>query len=248
MRGLAWVEASGNRFALHDALVQGALEGPAERARELAQHPRRPDGLVLLDRDRAGVLRMTIWNRDGSRPETCGNALRCVARWAVERGHARSGRPFTVRTDAGARRAEVGRDGRVRVSMGIGRRVAEHHFRLGGRRLTGIECDLGNPHLVLQAAAWEEGDVERLGPRLEREPRFARGINVEFVTVGREGLSARIWERGVGETEACGSGACAIALALAPTFPAQVHLRGGTLLVEREGRELWLTTPSGEGG
>jgi diaminopimelate epimerase len=240
---LVWIEGAGNRFALHDTLVHGSLVSPAAVARELADDARRPDGLLVLDRDPGGAVRMTIYNRDGSRPEACGNGLRCVARAAVDAGHSPRGEVFPIATDAGTRQGLVDARGATRVSMGVGRRLATHVLEVDGERLEGIECDLGNPHLVLARPALLDEEIARLGPRLERDPRFPRGTNVEFVTGGGTRFAARVWERGVGETAACGTGACAIALALATELPAEVVLPGGTLTVDRDGDELWLAGP-----
>ena len=240
MSSLVWIEGTGNRFALHDALIHGPLPAPASVARELAEDARRPDGLLVLDGDGSGSVRMTVYNRDGSRPEACGNGLRCVARAAVDGGHAPEGELFTIATDGGVRRARVDRDGSVSVSMGVGRRVRVHSIEADGERFEGVECDLGNPHLVLHRPDLIDGEVVRLGPALERDPRFPRGINVEFVTGSGARFQARVWERGVGETAACGTGACAIALALATSLPAEVSLPGGVLIVDRQEGELWL--------
>ena len=235
---LTWVAGTGNRFALHDALRAGALEDPAALARDLADDPRRPDGLLVVDRDGDDRLRMTIYNRDGSRPEACGNGLRCVAWYGVRAGHEATGVEFSINTDAGVRRALVG--GEPRVSMGAGRKLGEHGLELGGEVLTGYECDLGNPHLVLVRDALRDEEVTRWGPDLQSDPRFPAGINVEFVVVHADRFEARVWERGVGETAACGTGACAIALALTESLPATVDLPGGRLTIDRADGELWL--------
>lgn len=234
---LTWVAGTGNRFALHDALKSGVLEDPASLARELSADVRRPDGLLAVDRDEAGRLRMTIYNRDGSRPQACGNGLRCVAWYGVRAGHAQAGVEFPIATDAGVRRALVA--GEPRVSMGAGQRVAEHALDLGGALVTGHECDLGNPHLVIVRDALRDEDVLTWGPALQE--RFPAGINVEFVVVHPDRFEARVWERGVGETAACGTGACAIALALANTLPAAVDLPGGRLTIDMADGELWLS-------
>lgn len=236
---LVWIEGAGNRFALR----VGAPEDPAAAVRALAGDPRRPDGLLVLEVQPGGAPRMTIYNRDGTRPEACGNGLRCVARHAVDRGLAPGGEEFTIETDAGPRRALVDRTGRTHVSMGPGRRVADHVLELSGERVAAVECDLGNPHLVLPRPALLDEEVERWGPLLERDPRFPAGTNVEFAAGEGRHFRARVWERGVGETAACGTGACAVALALATELPAEVELPGGTLVVDRRGGELWLEGP-----
>lgn len=237
------MEGAGNRFALHDSLAHGALEDPAERIQELAGDPRQPDGLLVLEGDEGARVRMTVYNRDGSRPEACGNGLRCLALAAVDAGHAREGETFSVATDGGVRRARVDPEAGVRVSMGAGRVVGTHAFSLHGQRVEGIECDLGNPHIVLVRPALTDAEVAGFGPEIERDNRFPRGINVEFAVGSGNQFRARVWERGVGETAACGTGACAIALALASSLPVEVDLPGGVLTVDREDGELWLAGP-----
>ena len=239
----AWIEGAGNRFALLDALSGGPPADPPGLARALGSDPRRADGLLVLDRDASGRLAMTVWNRDGSRPEACGNGLRCLARYAAEAGHAPIGRPFEIATDAGVRRAVVSAGGGTRVSMGRPRRLGEHAVELGGERVRGIAVDLGNPHLVLPRRTLCDAEVAIHGARLERDPRFPGGTNVEFVVAGGSRLVARVWERGVGETAACGTGACAAAAVLAASLPAMVELPGGVLEVSEEDGELWLAGP-----
>jgi len=243
LRELVWMEGAGNRFALHDSLTQGALERPAERIQELAGGPRQPDGLLVLEADEDAGVRMTVYNRDGSRPEACGNGLRCLALAAVDAGHVRPGETFSVATDGGVRRAHVDSELSVRVSMGAGRVVGTHTFSLHGQQVQGIECEVGNPHVVLVRPSLTDAEVTGFGPEIERDERFPRGTNVEFVVGSGSRLRARVWERGVGETAACGTGACAIAIALAPPLPVEVCLPGGTLIVDREDGELWLTGP-----
>lgn len=243
MSELVWIEGAGNRFALFDALRYGELLHPAPLARELALDERRPDGLLLLDRDGEGRLRMTIFNRDGSRPAACGNGLRCIASYAVDAGHAARGEEFELATDAGLRQGLVTRDDSARVSMGRARVIGEHDLELDGVTLRGIEVDMGNPHLVLERERLSDEEVGDWGPRLERDPRFAQGTNVEFVVREPGGLRVRVWERGVGETAACGTGACAVAAALAPSLPVTVRLPGGALEISEQAGELWLEGP-----
>ncbi len=240
MTELVWIEGAGNRFALIDAVGTPAPEDPSALARELASDV---DGLLVLDRGSEPALRMVIYNADGTRPKASGNGLRCLAHYAADAGHAPRGRTFTIETDAGLRQAYVEPGGSTRVSMGRGRRVGVHAIEYSGERLEGIECDLGNPHLVLRREALTDDEVEGLGPRLQRDPRFPGGINVEFAAGEGCRFQARVWERGVGETAACGTGACAIAIALAERLPVEVQLPGGTLVVDRSEGELWLAGP-----
>ena len=248
------VEGAGNRFLLFDHVRGARVDDRARHAREACERAR-VDGLLFVERDEEGTLRMVIHNADGSRPEACGNGLRCVAAWARRAGLVPEGR-FAVLTDAGRRSAEVV-SGAVRVSMG--RAEVGAPLELAGPRgepLLGTPVQVGNPHLVLAREALLDRDVRELGPFLGQHARFPAGTNVEFVVQrGDDHFDARVWERGVGETAACGSGACAIA-AWAVARGARrgaIHVRlpGGVLTVTCEGAdgpwasggELWLAGP-----
>jgi diaminopimelate epimerase len=197
----------------------------------------------------AGDLRMVIWNADGSRAEACGNGLRCVALFARERGLV-AGDRVLVETDCGTRAVELLR------GTGPGRPVVAARACLGRARVLAVNerleldgepaplevalVDVGNPHCVLFVARPELARLERLGPALATHARFPAGTNVELACVdGRPGpITARVWERGVGETQACGTGAAAIALAAEATgraaLPAEIALPGGLLTIDRD--------------
>ncbi|HVS10933.1 MAG TPA: diaminopimelate epimerase, partial [Planctomycetota bacterium] len=216
------LSAAGNTFAVVDAVHGEAPRDPERTARELceagASHMPglRLDGLLLV-RPPAGEgdCRMEIYNADGSRPKACGNGLRCVARFARERGLGRSDL-VRVETDAGLRRVQLAREHdrivAARATMGVPRLdglEVELETPLGSVSATLI--DMGNPHCVIFVPDVREAPVGELGPILERHPRFPQRTNVEFVTprahtAGRRGrIAARVWERGVGETTACGT-------------------------------------------
>lgn len=177
---------------------------------------------ALCDRHRGvgadGVIRVTpgptmeLRNADGTVAETSGNGLRCLAQALVLAG-VEAGPELSIITAAGPRLARVGPtgpDGEARVSVGMGRAVlgADHPVEDPSRR--GRLVDLGNPHLVIMVLDPAAVDLETEGPA--EESRHAGGINVEFATVAGAGvLRVRTWERGAGETLACGSGSCAAA-------------------------------------
>lgn len=239
--GLIDIEASGNRFTVVDGFAAGTPANPARLAVELGARGPRHDGLLLLLPPRAdGDCRMVVFNADGTRPEACGNGLLCVARLAVERGHAR-GPVVRVETDAGPRRVEISRTEKgvvARAALGAPR-IAELETRLPGAPHPVSLVDLGNPHCVLLVTDVESAPLARVGPWLERHPRFPDGTNVELVEAAASALRVRTWERGVGETAACGTGACAAAV-VAVTLgrarsPVEVRMRGGTLRVHWEG-------------
>lgn len=184
----------------------------------------------------------------------CGNGIRCLARLARERGYAR-GRTVRVETGAGVLSVELLlRGGRIvgaRVGMGEPRlerreipmrgrpgRVVEEPIRVLGRTLRVTAVSMGNPHAVIFVRDPDRFPVSAVGPAIERHPAFPRRTNVEFVSrIGAGRLRQRTWERGAGETMACGTGACAAAVAAilaGRTRPGRVRVRlnGGALGVE----------------
>jgi diaminopimelate epimerase len=222
------------------------------------------DGSIRVTTGTAGRPFMDYRNADGSLAEMCGNGLRCVALLLRDVDGA-AGSSFEVETRSGTRRAELAPDGRVRVDMGepnftkaaIPMRgpAWETYLREpidlgGGLVVTASAVSMGNPHLVL----FVEEDPERfhvahIGPVLERDDRFPEGTNVEFAKVDEDEIVARVWERGSGETMACGSGACAIAVAANEAGLADrrslVRFPGGVLEVERsESGSVLLTGPA----
>tara|TARA_R110002126_G_scaffold6119_1_gene32169 strand:- start:1556 stop:2341 length:786 start_codon:yes stop_codon:yes gene_type:complete len=241
------IEGAGNRFAVVDTLRGSTPSDPGALAREWAAHPPlpgfRPDGVLVMSADPEAHLRMAIYNADGSRPAACGNGLRCIAQAAVDLGHVQPG-TFTIATDAGLRQVEVDGQG-ARTALGRARILGSQVLGVEGRPVSGVHVDLGNPHLVLCRDLWSDSDVERIGFGLQNHPMFPGGVNVGFATRTPEGLVLRVFERGVGETLACGTGACAAAVALTDLRePVRVFAPGGELCVERRANgELWLAGP-----
>ena len=222
------------------------------------------DGSIRVTGGSDGRPFMDYRNADGSVAEMCGNGLRCVAMLLRDLGEETSA-SFEVETRAGVRRVAFDEAGRVTVDMGepnftkaaipmrgpAWETFLDEELDLGGGvfvRATAVS--MGNPHLVLFLE--DEPDrfhVSHIGAVLERDERFPEGTNVEFAHVGPEGIVARVWERGSGETMACGSGACAIAVAAHETGLAEgrssVRFPGGVLEVERlESGSLLLTGPA----
>jgi diaminopimelate epimerase len=197
------------------------------------------DGMILGELDGAGVLTFHLWNADGSEAEMSGNGMRCLAHAALDAGWVPEGEPFGVNTPAGTRLVVVRRASRTDVTwasvdMGTATvRGAPDRCNVGHGQLL---VDIGNPHLVVLGPDPASVDVAALGPALQE--LAPSGINVEFVSLGpgADELSMRVWERGVGETEACGTGACAAAVALHHwdrVGPAvTVHQRGGAAAVD----------------
>jgi len=189
---------------------------------------------------------MRVLNADGSIPEMCGNGLRCVVLHHARRlPGARlplslSGDELVVETDAGERVCRIdaadGARATITVDMGPVRVHGERALSIDGERPVVTLADAGNPHAVL-FGDFSRADAERLGPRIAMHPDFPRGTNVEFARVGADGIDLVVWERGVGITLACGTGACAtVAVACAKQLtprgvPVSVRLPGGPLQV-----------------
>jgi diaminopimelate epimerase len=222
------------------------------------------DGSIRVTRGSDGRPFMDYRNADGSVAEMCGNGLRCVAMLLRDLDE-ETDRSFDVETRAGTRHVTIEDDGRVTVDMGepnftkaaipmrgpAWETFLDEELDLGGGVLVrATAVSMGNPHLVLFLD--DEPDrfhVSHIGAVLERDERFPEGTNVEFARVGPEGIIARVWERGSGETMACGSGACAIAVAAHETGlvdrRSSIRFPGGVLEVERqESGSLLLTGPA----
>ncbi len=227
------------------------------------------DGLVLLSPGTRGVLVMRIFNPDGSEAEMCGNALRCVAKYAYERGLVQE-RAFKIETKAGVKVPEIILEDQcvtaVRVDMGepvlerglipvlgpAGTRVIEEEIRVDGESLKYTAVSMGNPHCLIFVPDVSQVPVRNLGPRLEHHELFPRRINVEFIQVlSPEEIVVRVWERGAGETLACGTGACASVVGGVLTgrtgSRVRVNLPGGQLFVEwAENNHVYMTGPASE--
>ena len=215
------------------------------------------DGLIMLARSRAGDIRMEMYNADGSRGDMCGNGIRCVARLAYERGIVRKN-PMVVETDAGLKTIQLqisnGIVQSATVDMGApildGReipvaadgRVVDHSLEVGGRVEKITAVSMGNPHCVVfvkddSVFKLDVFEFARLGRQFENHAFFPKRVNTEFILpVSRSHLRMRVWERGSGETLACGTGACAALVAAVLTGHADrtatVELRGGNLEIE----------------
>lgn len=223
------------------------------------------DGVIRIARS-GDAFFMDYWNADGTTAEMCGNGVRVVARWLVERGEI-SGDVVKVDTRGGLR--EVGlirnRDGNVdafRVDMGAPileagsipvRAEDPLHVPIStnGFQIDAACVSMGNPHAVLFVDEIAALPFEQLGPAIETDPLFPAKTNVEFVEVLSDAhLKVRVWERGVGETLACGTGACAVGVAAAlrgaTGRDVQVELRGGILRIEWGDETVHMTGPAVE--
>ena len=176
------------------------------------------DGLILVCPSNVAQVRMDMYNGDGSRGKMCGNGLRCVAKFAYEHGYAAQ-EEFEIETLAGNRHVKLevtdGHVDFVTADMGEARITSEvpEKIAIGERQEEFIGVDIGNPHAVYYVSsekALQALDLEKWGPLYENHLRFPDQVNSEFVyIISPERLQMRVWERGSGETLACGTGACA---------------------------------------
>lgn len=210
------------------------------------------DGLIRVTPAVPGAgaeVVMELLNADGSRAETSGNGLRCLAQAVALEGMV-TVPEFTVLTDAGPRLARVGptaADGVALVTVGMGRPVLGAEGAAADRTRRSRAVDLGNPHLVIEVP--DPAAVDLASQGAAEEARHPGGINVEYVAVtGPDTVTVRTWERGAGETLACGSGSCAAAAALRDWGLVgdlvQLDNPGGRLTVGFEGGDVVLTGPA----
>jgi diaminopimelate epimerase len=205
-------------------------------------------------------FRYRIFNADGTEVEQCGNGARCFARYVRDSGLTDKNE-IVVETQAGIIRLYVQNDGQVKVNMGqpefTPARIPFHapaeslHYPLEaqGRQYSIGAVSMGNPHLILKVDSVEDAPLASLGPILEQHPRFPRRVNVSFMQViDYKNIKLRVYERGTGETLACGTAACA-AMAMARRWgyldsTAVVTLPGGQLQITWEGGPVWMTGPA----
>jgi diaminopimelate epimerase len=253
--GLAFMKmhGAGNDFVVIDTRGQGAVTTPA-LARALGDRHFGVGFDQLAEiRDAEGAdFGLEFWNSDGSRAEACGNATRCVSDYMM----GQLGRDaLTLVTVRGGLRAVRRADGLVSVNMGqpqldwaevsLARAMDTLHLPLAGDP---VAVGMGNPHCVFFVADAEAVDLAGVGPGWEVDPLFPRKTNVEFVSLlGPDHLRMRVWERGTGITLACGSGACAVAVAAARRGltgrRVVIEADGGRLEVDWRDDGVWLTGP-----
>lgn len=210
------------------------------------------DGLVLICPSDCADARMRMFNADGSEGMMCGNAIRCVAKYVFDTGICRNS-VLKIETKSGIReitvRSENGKFVSAAVDMGqailrprdIPMSIDTDSFisqplTAGGKEYSATAVSMGNPHCVIFVDDTESLDLEKIGPDFENHPLFPDRVNTEFVQlIDEKNIRMRVWERGSGETMACGTGSCAAAVASVLTgrcrrdTPINVHLRGGIL-------------------
>jgi diaminopimelate epimerase len=210
------------------------------------------DGMILIQPSDVADCRMDMYNADGSRGKMCGNGIRCVGKYVYERGIVRKN-VLTVETLSGIKTLSLSvRDGKVdSIEVDMGAPVLEPEkipvriekpkviaepFSVGGRDYEITCVSMGNPHCIVFEDDVDSLDLEKIGPGFEKNSIFPEQVNTEFVQmIGPDEVKMRVWERGSGETWACGTGACAVAVACALNGrtgrSVKVHLKGGDLAI-----------------
>lgn len=228
------------------------------------------DGLIMINPSKVADFEMEMYNADGSRGEMCGNGIRCVAKYVYDYGLTDKTH-ISVETLGGIKYLDLDvKDDKVslvKVNMGspelkpklipivpddpAAQRVVDEPITVGGKeyRMTGVS--MGNPHTVVYIDDVQGLEIEKIGPLFENHERFPKRINTEFAKVlDRQTVEMRVWERGSGETLACGTGACAVAVASMLNGLTEdkvtVKLLGGNLQIEwdREENLVYMTGPA----
>jgi len=259
------MEGLGNDFMVIDAMQQPL---PLDTATVQKLADRRTgigfDQLLVIGKPKnpAHAAGFRIYNADGGEVEQCGNGARCVSRFLVEAGRV-TGRSFTLETLGGDLQADVRDIARVRVNMGVPtfeparipfearERALTYALEVDGRTYEIGAVSVGNPHAILDMPDVDIAPVAELGPKIEHHPRFPKRTNVNFAQwLDRTHVRLRVFERGTGETLACGTGACATMvwgrLAGWLDESVEVALRGGCLMISwpGEGECMWMSGPA----
>lgn len=245
------------------------IENPPEMAKKVSNRNFGigSDGLIMINPSDVADFEMEMYNADGSRSEMCGNGIRCVGKYVYDYGLTEK-EHISVETLAGIKyldlTVEDGKVKLVKVDMGSpklvpanipivadGDRVIDEPINVNGieYRMTGVS--MGNPHAVVYVEDVKGLDIETIGPAFENHERFPNRVNTEFVKVlDRNTVEMRVWERGSGETMACGTGACAVAVACILNGLTEdkvtVKLLGGDLQIEwdEEADKVYMTGPA----
>ncbi|MGO8691077.1 MAG: diaminopimelate epimerase [Thermoguttaceae bacterium] len=270
------MQGAGNDYVYVDCFAEPTPPRPDELARRISDRHFGvgSDGLILICPSRQADAQMRMFNADGSEAEMCGNGIRCVAKYLYDHGVCRK-TSLSIETLSGIVPLELELDGPrvvgVRVRMGEPildpQRVpttlpgdparpdgaaVDVPLAIGDQTLRVTCVSMGNPHAVTFVPRLTDRDVLGLGPRIETDPHFPQRVNVEFVEVISPGeVRVRVWERGSGETLACGSGACAVCVAGVLTGRTQrkilARLPGGELQLHwADDNHVWLTGPAVE--
>lgn len=252
--------------------VNGFEENVADKAAAAVKVSNRhfgigSDGLIFINPSKAADFEMEMYNSDGTRAEMCGNGIRCVAKYVYDFGLTDK-TEISIETLGGIKylnlRVEDGKVKEVTVDMGepeliaakipvisSNERVISEDIEVDGKNYQITAVSMGNPHAVVYYDGIAQMEMEKLGPKFENHERFPKRINTEFVEViDRSTVSMRVWERGAGETMACGTGACAVTVASIlnglTDHKVKVKLLGGDLFIhwDKQTNHVYMTGPA----
>ena len=232
------------------------------------------DGVVLICPSKVADARMRMFNADGSEGKMCGNATRCIGKFIYEKGYVKSA-ICTLETLSGIKIINLKLDGNkvIGATVNMGKQITNPKdipmnldlvkkgyenqvvampYTINGKEYEITGVSMGNPHCII---FMEENvldlDLEKMGPHFENDPIFPERVNTEFINViGPNELRMRVWERGSGETLACGTGSCAVGVAailnkkVDPSKPILIHLIGGDLTIEVKDEGVFMTGPA----
>ena len=213
------------------------------------------DGLIITDfaTSREADFKWDYYNADGSEAEMCGNGMRCFAKYVFERGLT-DNHTFSVLTKAGIIKPSIESDGSITVDMGIPKppKDIKEEIKIGDKSFNYTYIEVGNPHCVIFSDKdISDSDFYLYGPKIERNKKFPKGVNVEFSRIlNNKEINCRVWERGCGPTLACGTGACAVLAAANINSLAEasavVNLPGGALNIrwDKNSNHIFLNGPA----
>lgn len=262
------MQGLGNDYVYVNCLKE-KIENPPEMARKVSNRNFGigSDGLIMINPSKVADFEMEMYNADGSRSEMCGNGIRCVGKYVYDYGLTEKTH-ISVETLAGIKyldfTVEDGKVKLVKVDMGSPmlvpanipivsdrERVIDEPIMVNGTKYHMTGVSMGNPHAVVYVEDVRGLDIEKIGPAFENHERFPNRVNTEFVKViDRNTVEMRVWERGSGETMACGTGACAVAVACVLNGLTEdkvtVKLLGGDLFIEwdKETDKVYMTGPA----
>jgi diaminopimelate epimerase len=265
------MQGAGNDYVYVNLFEEQLPEAAPDLARKVSDRHTGigSDGLILIEPTDQADARMRMFNADGSESEMCGNGIRCVAKYVYDHGIARR-EELTIETGNGLLKLQLfpeqGRVQQVRVNMGqpilesaripttlSGDPPIDAPLQVGDISLSVTCVSMGNPHCITFLPEVNDDWVLKVGPQIERHPAFPNRVNAEFIqVVSPREMNMRVWERGSGETLACGTGACAVAVAGVLSGRTErrvvIHLLGGDLELEwsEATGEVFMTGPAVE--
>lgn len=262
------MQGCGNDYIYVNCLEE-KVENPSEVAKVLSDRHFGigSDGLILIKPSDKADFQMEMFNADGSESAMCGNGVRCIAKYVYDYGLTQKTK-IELETKAGIKYLDLklvdGKVAMVTVDMGSpileGKKIpvaldkeeiVAEPITVGGTEYEFTAVSMGNPHAVMFVDSTEEIEIEEIGPQFEFHPMFPERVNAEFIEIiDRKRINMRVWERGTGETLACGTGACASVVACVLNGLTDnevfVHLSGGELLIKYDQKQnkVFMTGPA----